>query len=736
MGMFDDLVPNKAALLDQGQPPRPRGLFDDLIPAQEPSDTYLPGDDPALIPKPGSPAAPQPTARTGDALRPYFGGHNPIAETVDLVKPALDPRSDRSLLERAKDTINFAASVPSRMFRLPTPGEMIETATGSDSLTRSEQRFVANNPDLLRAMQAAGEVAAGGGPMGQGFRAPQPPVLPSKRIIDNAVQASDDVARSRAMAEDMRALNIEPFAPIVGSARRGDNSHGAITQALADKPFVGTPIQRGARRYADEAAASLDDIRGAYGSSQTMQGAGSQVRGALERSKDGRTIDVATLTPEQLDALANSPPRLSTVKDVQAAKYQRAENFLPQEKAKAQPVKAGEERVIGGLENTRAILTDIKRRFGLTINKSEAARAKRGAKAGDADALSLESTPDFANPKWTGSANIDRSLDAIAGSKGNWRTGLEGLREIRSNIRRALAAKPDSEVNALSRGDLKRLYSAVSRDMDGLLTRLERQAAEGGNAELAGRYRAARDAYADADAFTARYAGRLDDVRDLLNIRSDEGIAGALLTAMKDGTRGNLQRLISLRRLVPRETIDEMASAVIVELGRPTGRASTATQEAGVSLSKFASQWNDLNEGAKRVMFGHRPELYESLERFARVANAGKDFEALANSSRTGVSNAVMGALGGIGLGAVSPQALAGVVASMTAGRAASSFLSSPIYVDWLTGAYRASTPGAARTQLQRLRDLVGKDGNLPPQEAQAVLLAIREAEDQIGEGR
>ncbi len=466
-----------------------------------------------------------------------------------------------------------------------------------------------------------------------------------------------------------------------------------------------------------------DNIRGQYGSSQTMQGAGGQVRARLEGFKDGRSVDVTDLTPEALSRLANSPPRLSSFRDVQAAKYHQAERFLPEEKAKAQPVGKGEERVFGGLERTRGILRDIKRRYGLTINKADAARAKKGKKK----ELSLQNTEDFRNPRWTGSPNVDRSLDAIATE--NWRTGIEGMREIRSNIRRALSSRSDTEVNALARGDLKRLYKAVSDDMDTMLARLAKQSEDAGNTELAGRYRAARDAYKDADAFTARYAQRLEDVKTLFRVQSDEAVAGSIRTAMQDGTRGNMQRLLSLRRVAPREVMDEISSALIVDLGRPTGRAAGATQEAGFSPSRFASQWNSLSPQARKVVFGHRPKLFAALNRFARVSQGMADFEALANSSRTGVSNAVwaMVGAGGVGAAQVSPAMVAGVAAAMMGGRAASSFLSSPAYVAWLTRAPVISRSGngvAMAQHLKRLRDMALKDKKLDPMALQAIGLA------------
>lgn len=678
--------------------------------------------------------------RTGDALKPLFGGHNPIAETYDtFVAPLLDVHSNRSAGDRIADTINFAASVPFRAVHAPTLGDAA-AAVGFPGLRESEDRFVENNPGLVRALGAAGELAAGAtGSMGQGFRSPTMPA-PAPRVAREAAQVADDATRMRTMTHDMRDLQIEPFGPVVAGAGRADNSAGAITQSLADKPFVGTPIQRGARNFLDESGAALDRIRTGYGESQTMQGGGANVRSALTDVKEARNIDVRTLGDAELQTLAKSPPRLSSYGDVQSAKYELAERQLPSEKARGQPVAAGEERMMGGLPETVSVLREIKRRYGLTINKSEAARATKTQKGAAGDALiSLDNAPDFANPQWTASANVNKALDTIAGTNGRqqWRTGLEGMREIRSMIRRTLAAKPDSEVNALARSDLKRLYSAVSRDMDGMLTRLEQQAGEAGNAEAATRYRGAREAYKDADAFTARYADRLESVRNLFQIQSDEGVAGSIRQAMQDGTKGNLAKLVTLRSLVPREAMDEFAASLLVDLGRPTGRAGSAAQESGLSLSRWASQWNSLSPRARQVVFGHRPEHLRSLDQLARVANASKDFEALANNSRTGVSNAVWATIGagGAGLAAMSPEALAGLISTAMLSRAGAHYLSSPLYVRWLTRARMAETGAPINIMglFDELRQIVARDGRLPSHEQAALLLAINQAMGQDG---
>lgn len=650
--------------------------------------------------------------RFGDSLKPIFGGHNPIAETIDtFIDPLTDISSDRPLLDRAVDTAHFVASVPFGAVRAPSPGQIIESLTGSPSARLSEERFIENNPKLLNALGSLGEVAVGvGGTMGQGFRAPAARVR-NQHNQQLRAQISDDITRARKSAQNMQDLDVKPFGPVVSMAKRGDNSAGAITQALQDKPIVGTPLQRGANQFFDEMGQAHKRIRQEFGSAETLQQGGGKVRAALDDFATKRSVEISLLDDAQVNQLAKLPPRISTYKDVQAAKYTRAERLLPDGAARAST--EGGTAAAVTMKNTRDILQDITRRFNLTRNVTD--------------------PTEFQTPKWTGSSNIDASLDAIFSTR-RWHAGIEGMREIRSNIRRALAAKGDTEVNALSRGDLKRLGKAINHDMDRTIARFARQADIRGDKALANRYRSAAVAYKDADAFTARFASKLDEVKTLFRADSDEAAAQSIKTAMKDGGTGNLKLLVSLKKILPREAMDELASSLLVDLGKPTGNAAGAALEAGFSASRFSTQWQQLSPRARKVVFGHRPELAKALDKFADIAVNLKDYEKLANNSRTGVSNMIWSAIGGGGVaaGVLNPSSLVGLIGVITSTRGAARYLSSPAYVNWLTRTTsimkNGKTPGGISKQLTRLKNIVLKDKRLASQEQQALLLAITEA--------
>src|SRR5690606_19338668 len=139
-------------------------------------------------------------------------------------------------------------------------------------------------------------------------------------------------------------------------------------------------------------------------------------------------------------------------------------------------------------------------------------------------------------------------------------------------VRRARAgSKGDNEVRALQDADLARLEKALTRDMYDLFRKAISKEWQGGNPQQARRLRSAFDAMREADQFTRRY--EKDVFTPLKRILHDgitpENAAGEILKSMYDGTRGNLDRLRALRRVLPREELDNFASAALREMGRP-----------------------------------------------------------------------------------------------------------------------------------------------------------------------
>lgn len=227
----------------------PDGTSDDVILKVMRESFGGPAAAPAFDPREGAPPTlksdtPLAASRFGDFLKPYLGGHNPIAEVTDLVAPALNVTSERSIGQRVQDTANFAAELPVRM---ATRGEYGLSDIGATGAGESAQRFAENNPDLLNVVNAVGSVAPGvTGTQGMGAprmpKVEKPEPMPTPRQL--AVEAADriDVPLPYAVASDSRAVNATAGAlgstmlgsPLQGAARRTTEALGKAAERVAD----------------------------------------------------------------------------------------------------------------------------------------------------------------------------------------------------------------------------------------------------------------------------------------------------------------------------------------------------------------------------------------------------------------------------------------------------------------------------------------------------------------------
>lgn len=673
--------------------------------------------------------------RAGDFLKPYFGGHNPIAETYDtFIEPLTEVSSDRPIVDRVLDTVSFAGSVPFQALRLPTPGQLGEEYLGDSSLREREENFVENNPKLIRAMGAAGEIAPGITPgLGQGATGIGAPVRAGARQARESVQyrpaiqrqIAEDTQRARQAAQNMRDLDINPYGPAVAMARRGDNSPGRITQFVADKPIAGGPVQRGARQFVEETEAAFNRTRREFGPEADINTAGQQLKHAVDTNRTSRNYDFQSMPDDALEQVAKAPVRTHGYRNVQSAKYERA-NRLMDGWVGRKPVGKGNAKDAAGLTNTVGVLLDIKNRYGRTINKTAQATGRGGAlRKGDLD---------FNNPNWTNSRSLNQSFDVIA-SDPQWRAGLQGIRDIRSEVRRARAgSKGDNEVRALQDADLARLEKALTRDMYDLFRKAISKEWQGGNPQQARRLRSAFDAMREADQFTRRY--EKDVFTPLKRILHDgitpENAAGEILKSMYDGTRGNLDRLRALRRVLPREELDNFASAALREMGRPNKGAPGGAHESGIQIAKLVSEWRDMNPTARRLVFGSNKQRYQQLEKLINVAENMKDLGRLANHSNTGVSNAMLAvsAAGGSSLATLNLAAMATIIGGVAGWWGAGKYLASPAYVAWLERSARLGSSSKQQRigHIRRLGQLVARDKAMPPEVAQPLMIAINRA--------
>ena len=292
-------------------------------------------------------------SRVGDSLKPIFGGHNPIAETVDLVTPALDASTERGIVDRATDTAAFLAAAPFQAFRAPTPGQMVERATGYSGVSESEQSFVDNNPRLVRFLGAVGEVAPGmswSRGMGAAPQNVQVPAVPGSRAVRRAHANTGERGAYGTIVDDLGG-SVDEFANqvAVGGARFDVGTNRRTLDILGEemqRHGGNVPAAQAATisRIVDEtglapqtAREQIRRLSRVHEDSELMLGEYPAVAAsdAAQRLRRSDNIDLdelgrveASRTQDKIDYLANNGAAQSA-QDVRNAISRRQENLAP-----------------------------------------------------------------------------------------------------------------------------------------------------------------------------------------------------------------------------------------------------------------------------------------------------------------------------------------------------------------------------------------------------------------------
>lgn len=219
-----------------------------------------------------------------------------------------------------------------------------------------------------------------------------------------------------------------------------------------------------------------------------------------------------------------------------------------------------------------------------------------------------------------GQTNPQAGLEDVANLV-NQGASFNGLQRARSDIGNSInfgTANP-----GFNKGDMKRLYAAMSSDMDGVV---RANAARGVTGDQASRVLQA------ANAAASQLIEHNKGIQSLLSVKTDEGMMGSLIGKANDKT-GDVRTLAQLSRTMPKEDFQHISGVALSELGH-----NPTTGE--FSLAKFASGWEKMGDRAKAVMFpdqGHRTFLND----IAALGQKLKGGDQYRNSSNTGRANAV-----------------------------------------------------------------------------------------------
>jgi hypothetical protein len=525
----------------------------------------------------------------------------------------------------------------------PQAGQMIRDTQGN---------FGRANESELGVLKRIGDVTLGipmlstmGAPLEATAGAALAAARTPRAMLPAQIKSAARGALTDARLEDLGAFersNVTPFGP----AFTETGTAGAVKQ-LSEAPIVGAPVRNALVRTIGEARDAGERVASQYGEAGTYRDAGQAVQGAvrrgveqardtagglpgtgtarsyrdagvvaregLENFSDARSADTvgsagSALKDEQIASIASQPARETSVKTKQDAVYERAWRNLPQD-MKAGRSKVDVTRFMSGLTETRAVLGEIVdrnmgmirqtrmengKRIDLPVTEGRIAYPVRGGLLGQAIQDILETTS-------------TRSI--------------QDVRNLRSDIRRLASGMSDTEKNTLTNSDMMRIQSALTRDLAGTL---ERNAAHyaAASPDIANRIRYSARQFRRADQFTRTAMQRIEALEKLYDAGSPELLAQNILKDAQGAGKGNLSRLVSLRRSLPNEDWDEIAGGILAEMGRPAATARDVTQEAGYSVNNLIDNLAKMSPEGRNALFGHNPELRRSLAVLEKEARA------------------------------------------------------------------------------------------------------------------
>ena len=264
-----------------------------------------------------------------------------------------------------------------------------------------------------------------------------------------------------------------------------------------------------------------------------------------------------------------------------------------------------------------------------------------------------------------------------------------------------------------TQGELKRLYGALSSDMEMAARNVGGKAGEAANR---------------AALFWKAGRSRIDNVlQPVVNKKLTHEIYN---TAMS-GAQHSAQKLRTIKRSIPKEEWDSVVAQQIREMGMAKAGAQNVTGDV-FSPATFMTNYSKLAEnGADKIIFGgpQYKGLSEALDNLVKTSAALKDTAKMANNSGTAQQMMYMqvlaggGALGG-GYGSQSDdgvmagigQGIATAATAMTLPWAAAKLMTSPKFIRWLAdGGKTAVTQTGIGAHLARLAAIGANDKDLEP---------------------
>lgn len=493
-----------------------------------------------------------------------------------------------------------------------------------------------------------------------GLIAGAPTRLPS--AVRGATRGGQMVARGQRVTEAAERQGIDVTLPTASQSRVVKSGAGIARET----PVASGIMQRGIERETRQVAGRADELAGDLSNVTNRETAGASARRGLEdfRESAGKDFDLRGVDDPALGQFIAQPSRRSSFSKKAAALYERVNR-----------------RVTPGASMTPQA----------TVDELNAIR-------GRFDNPQLQEQ--FENSFF---GQLSRNLQGPQ----SWRD----LRQLRSEVRQLKARELTDAERTVSNADIKRLESALTRD-------IKRLTAQAGGPE-------AVRALERADQFYRAGQARLDATKKLLRVDRDEALFDKIINMAGEGGQADIKRLNQARRSMGEDAWKDVGAVAIRRLGRPTPSAADAATETATgelfSPGSFFTRYSQLSDKGRAVLFG---KIAPHLDDLAEIASSQKQTARFSVPTGGGVGiGRQAGQFGVAGAGIAGTQAgLTGIglidgfmSAALAVGGAAglAKLMTSPQIVRGLVNIARASRAKDAGTrlptQLQRFREALGR---------------------------
>lgn len=275
---------------------------------------------------------------------------------------------------------------------------------------------------------------------------------------------------------------------------------------------------------------------------------------------------------------------------------------------------------------------------------------------------------------------VDEVMAAVQNPSG---INYPGLKDLRTYVGNLMGDKNRLVAQNIDAGEMKRIYGALSDDLKSVV-----QNAGGPDA---------LKAFERANNTARLVTNRRAELQRLLGVTADAS-AEQIIQRVADmasgkAAKGNLERLEMLKKSIPRDTWNEMSSAIINKMGR-------AAEDAPFSGTRFVTAYESMSDKGRQVLFGSTPWVRQSVDDIYQVSQAHKRLMSFGNPSGTGRVATLLGSAAGLAKDPIS------TIGSMIGGAALAQLLATPVGARSVTAwgrAYEAALALPSPGNLNRL---------------------------------